>query len=93
MTKQEFKQASTYWQRQIDHATRNKKNLEKEFIDTNAPYPIGTKVQIEDYGNIRDVKIISYNINPVTLELKPVFDTLEGKAQFTDNPTIIKVLD
>lgn len=89
MTKAQLRQERAYWQRQRDFAINGILNAEQEFITTNAPYPIGTKLQIDDYGTKKDVVIQRYSIDD-NEQLIPTYVTLEGKAQFVCNPTIIK---
>ena len=59
----------------------------KQYIEANAPYPIGTKVKIEYKGIIKDAVISGYKINKNSLE--PQFNDLNGKKLYTFEPTII----
>lgn len=91
-SKQELRQIKAHYQKQIDRATKAIKEAENDYIRENAPYPIGTKLKIDDYGNQRDVQIQSYKIDENGL-LEPVFVSLKGKCVFTHKPTIIDTID
>ena len=92
MTKQQFNQESAHWKIQAKRANKALKELEKEYIKDNAPYPIDTKLKIDDIGKERIVVVKSYDIGETGL-LTPVYVTPKGKHVFTDSPVIIKVIE
>lgn len=89
MTKQQLRQFRAHYQQQIDRATKQIKEAEQAYIRDNAPYQVGSKVQIDTGVKIQDVQIQTYNIDENGI-LTPVFVSLEGKCVFCHNPTIIK---
>ncbi len=89
MTKQEYRKFDAYLIRRIEEAKERRKFWKEQYINTNCPYPVGTKLQIDDYGTRKDVRIQKYTIDEND-NLQPVFVALNGKCQFTHKPTIIK---
>jgi len=89
--KQNYLQMKQHYQKRKREAEENLKQLDTDYIEANAEYPIGTKLQIDDYGEKKEVVIQNYRIDENGL-LEPIYVTLEGKAQFVHKPTIIKEL-
>ena len=96
MTKQELKQLKAYYTLEIEKAEKAILKAEREYIETNAPYPVGAKVLVDLYktavGILKKVRVHNYLIGTEG-ELEPVFFTLEGKRQFVNNPTILKQIE
>jgi hypothetical protein len=92
MTKQGLLQLKAHYTLQISKAKKAIREAENLFIKKNAPYPVGTKLQIDDYGVKKDVQVQKYKVDKNGL-LEPVYITLEGKAQFVHKPTIIQIID
>ena len=92
MTKAQYRQQKYHYKKRIQSATKALEATKETFILTNAPYPVGTKLQIDDSGIERHVILQKYIIDEND-NLQPVFVGLNGKCQFTHKPTIIKELN
>lgn len=92
MTKQEYNQALNYYTQEINQINVSIAIVKVEYIQANAPYPIGTKMLIEDFGKERKVQLQTYNVDKEG-GLEPVYVALDGKCVFSHKPTIIKTLD
>ena len=90
--KKNYLQMRTHYQKKKRESEENLKQLDKVYIEKNAPYPLGTKLQIDDFGYKRDVVIQNYKIDKNGL-LEPVYFNLQGKKEFIHKPTIIKIID
>ena len=89
MKPQEYRQQIAYHERNKLKAIEGIANAKLNYAKANAPYPIGTKLVIDDRGKKFDVKIKAYTVEE-DLSLSPVFETLEGKNIFLSKPVIIK---
>ena len=92
MTKQEYKQITAHYNNRQNRINKGRKDALQHYVDCNAEYPIGTTLEIEDYGKEKIVTIQKYKVDK-DFKLEPVFVGVDGSCQFTDKPTIIKVLD
>lgn len=87
MTKQEYRQESAHWQKQINHAQRKKDNLKRQYINEHAPYPLKSLVKAENNGKIGEFIIDSYNLDE-NLIITPNFTTKQGRIAFMSRPVI-----
>ena len=92
MTKAQYLQMVAHYTRSTNQAEKRIEEAKEAYIKTNAPYPVGAKLQIDDSGIERHVMIQKYIIDEND-NLQPVFVGLNGKCQFTHKPTIIKELN
>jgi hypothetical protein len=89
MTPQEYKQITSYHERNKQQAIQGISIAKLSYIKTNAPYPVGEIVKVEDKGKISLVRVKAYTIED-DLTLTPIYSTLEGKNIFLSRPVVIK---
>tara|TARA_R110000803_G_C11703161_1_gene285801 strand:+ start:120 stop:356 length:237 start_codon:yes stop_codon:yes gene_type:complete len=75
----------------IEQAEKDRAMAKLEYTKSNWPYLVGSIVEVEDKGEIKNLKIKAYIVEQ-DLNLKPVFETLKGKNVFLSKPVIIKLV-
>ena len=74
MTEFEAIQYFAHHQARLEQAQKAISMGQLAYIKANAPYPVGSIVEVEDKGEIKNLKIKAYIVEQ-DLSLKPVFET------------------
>lgn len=88
MNKTEYQQWIAFYLLKIQKAKDNIETIKNKYIESNAPYPIGSIVTVADTNKSQDLRITGYDIKEGVLI--PRFETVEGKNVFVSRPVIIE---
>jgi hypothetical protein len=87
MTKLEYTQWEDYYNTVISKSINNLRDKATEYIQDNAPYPIGSIVTVEDCGDISVLRVEGYDIKNGLLVAR--FVTLEGYKKFLSDRAVV----
>jgi hypothetical protein len=88
MKLKEYLAFRNHFNRQIAQGKQGNTNNDKAYIFSNAPYPIGSTVTVDDRGKKKTLVIDSYSIGKDG-ELIPKFKTEDNKWAYVFEPVII----